>query len=66
MVDVPLDKIHRDMGRPEDVVDAMTQKLGADMLIMGTKVKHSLRATLRGNAGEKIMEKLEIDMLVLN
>jgi universal stress protein E len=66
MIDVPLENIHRDMGRPEDVVDAYCKKLNADLLVMGTKVKHSLRATLRGNAGEKIMERLEIDMLVLN
>lgn len=66
MVEIPLENIHRDMGRPEEVVDAMCKSLNADMLVMGTKVKHSLRATLRGNAGEKIMERLEIDMLVLN
>ena len=66
MVDVPLENIHRDMGKPEDIVDEMCEKLNADLLVMGTKVKHSLRATLRGNAGEKIMERLEIDMLVLN
>ena len=66
MVDVPLENIHRDMARPEEIVDAICKSLTADMLVMGTKVKHSLRATLRGNAGEKIMERLEIDMLVLN
>jgi len=66
MVDVPKENIHRDMGRPEDVVHDMVEKLNADLLVMGTKVKHSLRATLRGNAGEKIMARLEIDMLVLN
>lgn len=66
MIDVPLENIHRDMGRPEDVVKTYCEKLNADLFVMGTKVKHSLRATLRGNAGEKIMERLEIDMLVLN
>lgn len=66
MIDIPVENIHRDMGRPEDIVHDMTKSLNADMLVMGTKVKHSLRATLRGNAGEKIMERLEIDMLVLN
>jgi len=66
MIDIPKDNIHRDMGHPEDVVHEMTKKLNADLLVMGTKVKHSLRATLRGNAGEKIMARLEIDMLVLS
>ncbi len=66
MVDIPVENIHRDMGRPEDIVDEMTKTLKADLLVMGTKTKHSIRATLRGNAGEKIMDKLEIDMLVLN
>jgi universal stress protein E len=66
MVDVPKENIHRDMGHPEDVVHEMTQRLNADLLVMGTKVKHSLRAHLRGNAGEKIMARLEIDMLVLS
>ena len=66
MIDVPLENIHRDMGRPEDIVDTYCKSLNADLLVMGTKAKHSLRATLRGNAGEKIMERLEIDMLVLN
>jgi len=66
MSEVPMENIHRDMGRPEDVIYDVAQKINADFVILGTKPHHSIRATLRGNTSEKVMDKLNIDVLALN
>ena len=65
MADVPLENIHRDMGKPEDVIYDVAQKIGADIVILGTKARHSIRAKMRGNTSEKVMDKLNIDVLAL-
>lgn len=66
MADVSLENIHRDMGKPEDVIFDVAQKVNADFVILGTKPRHSIRATLRGNTSEKVMDKLNIDVMALN
>jgi len=66
MVDVPRENIHRDMGRPEDIIADVANKVAADLVILGTKARQGLRATLRGNTGEKVMDKLTVDVLALN
>ncbi len=66
IVDIPRENIHRDMGRPEDVISDMAEKLQADLVIIGSKARKGLRATLRGNTSEKVFEKLSTDILVIN
>ena len=66
MADLPRENIHRDMGKPEDVISATVEKVGADLVILGTKARHGLRATLRGNTSEKVMDKLAVDVMALN
>ncbi len=66
IVDVPRENIHRDMGPPEDIIADVAKKLQADLVIIGSKARKGLRATLRGNTSEKVLEKLSTDILVLN
>ena len=68
IIDIPLENIHRDMGRPEDVICDMAQKVQADLVILGTAARQEgIRVTLRGgNIAEKVIEKLSTDILVLN
>jgi universal stress protein E len=66
MSEVPMENIHRDMGKPEDVINDVAQKINADIVILGTKSRHSIRAKLRGNTSEKVMDKMNIDVLALN
>lgn len=63
---LPYENIHRDMGRPEDIILEAVEKVGADLVILGTKARHGLRASLRGNTGEKVVEKLAVDVMALN
>ena len=56
----------QDMGKPEDVIFDVAQKVNADFVILGTKPHHSIRAALRGNTSEKVMDKLNIDVMALN
>jgi universal stress protein E len=66
LVDIPLENIHRDMGKPEDIIAEVAEKVGADLVILGTKARTGLRATLRGNTSEKVMNKLKVDVMTLN
>lgn len=66
LVDLPRENIHRDMGKPEDVISAIAQKTGADIVVMGAKGRKGLVGALKGNTSEKVMEKLTVDVLVLN
>jgi len=66
MSDVPIENIHRDMGKPEDVIFDVAQKVNADFVILGTKPRHSIRAALRGNTSEKVMDRLNIDVMALS
>jgi len=66
MSGVPLENIHRDMGKPEDVIYDVAKKVNADIVILGSKPRHSIRAALRGNTSEKVMDRLDIDVLALN
>lgn len=66
MVDLPRENIHRDMGRAEDIISDVARKVNADLVIVGTKARHGLQATLRGNVSEKIIDKLTVDVMALN
>lgn len=66
MSGVPIENVHRDMGRPEDVVADLAKQINADFVIVGTKARHGLRAKMRGNTSEKVMDKLNVDVLALN
>jgi universal stress protein E len=66
MTDLPRENIHRDMGRPEDIISAVVTKVNADLVILGTKARQGLRTSLRSNVSEKIIDKLTVDVIALN
>lgn len=66
LVDLPLENIHRDMGKPENVISDIAQKIGADIVIMGAKGRQGLAGAIKGNTSEKVMDKLTVDVLALS
>jgi len=66
IVDIPRENLHRDMGKPADVIVEVAEKVKADLVILGTKARKGLRATLRGNTVELVLENLSVDVLMLN
>ena len=66
MSGLPREKIHRDMGKPEDVIAGIADKVNADMVVLGISSRKGLAATFSSHTSEKVMEKITIDVVALN
>lgn len=58
--------VHIGKGRAADVIVNSTKSLAPQMLILGTRARKGLKGVLLGNTAEKILDQLEIDVLVIN
>ncbi|NMP31466.1 universal stress protein UspE [Thalassotalea sp. M1531] len=52
-------------GLPEDVIESLSQKLDAELVILGTIGRTGLSAALIGNTAEHVIDKLNCDVLAL-
>ncbi|MBT8041082.1 MAG: universal stress protein [Xanthomonadales bacterium] len=66
MSGLPREKIYRDMGKPEDVIAATAERIGADMVIIGISPRTGLSAKFASHTTEKVMEKITVDVVALN
>jgi len=60
---VESDKIHIKRGQPEDVIVAKAKKLGANLVVVGTSARSGFSALVNGNTVEKVLDRLECDIL---
>jgi universal stress protein E len=63
---VDLDKVHVRKGAADKVITRAAKDLNAQALILGTKARKGLKGALLGNTAEKILDQLQIDVLVVN
>jgi nucleotide-binding universal stress UspA family protein len=54
------------MGRPEEVIAGVAEKVGADMIVLGISRRSGLAARLSSHTTEKVMELVDIDVVALN
>jgi len=66
MSGLPREQIHRDMGKPEDVIAGVADKVDADMVILGISSRKGLARTFSSHTTEKVMEKIDIDVVALS
>jgi universal stress protein E len=66
MSGLPREQIHRDMGKPEDVIAATAERIGADMVILGISPRTGISAKFASHTTEKVMEKITVDVVALN
>lgn len=66
MSGLPRENIHRDMGKPEEVISSLAEKLGADMVILGISPRQGLSAAFASHTTEKVMEKITVDVVAIN
>ena len=66
MSGLPRENIHRDMGKPEDVIAALAEKLDADMVILGISPRQGLAAAFSSHTTEKVMEKITVDVVAMS
>jgi len=66
MSGLPRENIHRDMGKPEDVIASLAERVGADMVILGISPRQGLSAAFASHTTEKVMEKITIDVVAIS
>ncbi len=62
---IPVENTHVKEGLPEDVIQAMADKLDAELVILGTIGRTGLSAALIGNTAEHVIDRLNCDVLAL-
>ena len=60
---VASDRIHIQLGEPDDVIVNGARNLNASLVVVGNSGRSGLAAMVRGNTVEKILDKLECDVL---
>ena len=63
MTEVDTANIHVVSGDPEDVIADVAKKIGADVVVIGTRNRAS---RWRGNTAERIINKVDCDILAIN
>lgn len=58
--------IYLEEGRPENAVARVAEKIGADLVVIGTRNTHDVESKFRRNTAEKVLMKLNTDVIVLN
>lgn len=66
MSGLPRENIHRDMGKPEEVIAAVAAKVGADMVVLGISPRQGLSAAFASHTTEKVMERITVDVVAIN
>lgn len=56
-------KIHVKAGDPDEVIAAVAKKIGADLVVLGTRSRSN---RWRGNTSEKIITKVDCDILAIS
>jgi universal stress protein E len=62
---VDSDRIHIKLGRPEDVIAENARGLDVSLVVVGNSARSGLSALVNGNTVEKVVDKVECDILAL-
>ncbi len=66
MTGLPRENIHRDMGKPDDVIAGIAKVVNADMVVLGISARRGLSAAFSSHTTEGVMEKITVDVVALN
>ncbi len=62
---VASDRIHIQMGKPEDVIVNSANEIDASLVVVGNSARSGLSAVINSNTVEKVLDRLECDVLSL-
>lgn len=62
---VPRDRVHIHEGGARDLVIALTERLRADVVVMGAVSRRGLKRLFLGNTAEEVLDKLPCDLLIV-
>jgi universal stress protein E len=60
---LPTDKVHAEEGDPASVISRYAQEIEADTVLIGTVARHGASALMKGNTSEKVLSKLDLDVI---
>lgn len=60
------DRVHIQRGQAADVVSSTARDLRVDVLVMGTVARQGVAAMVLGNTAEQIIDKVDMDILVVS
>ena len=63
---LPENQIHVDQGPPELLIPEISEKIGAQLVVIGTVARSGLQGILLGNTAEQVLNRLRTDVLVLS
>ena len=66
MTGLPRENIHRDMGKPDEVIADVVSQVNADMVVLGFSTRKGLAAKFSSHTSEGVMEKITVDVVALN
>jgi universal stress protein E len=62
---VPRDRVHIHEGHARELVIALTERLHADVVVMGAVSRRGLKRLFLGNTAEEVLDKLPCDLLIV-
>ena len=65
LTDLPNDRIHVQLGAPEDIIPKLATQLEADGILIGMTRRTGLQQAFRGNTIEKIIGDVSQDVMML-
>lgn len=63
---LPTDHVHLGEGDPADAVAAYAEEIKADIVVIGTMHRTGAAALMRGNTSEKVLRRVQQDVLTLS
>lgn len=60
---VSSDRIHIQMGEPDDVIVRGARDLDASLVVIGNSARSGLSAVINGNTVERVLDRLDCDVL---
>ena len=63
--DIPEAQVHIEHGEVDDAIAQTADRLRAQLVVMGTVGRHGINARLMGNTAERVLARLETDVLAL-
>jgi universal stress protein E len=64
--DLPNEQIHSEPGATDEVIASVAKQIDADVVVLGTRRRSGLAASMRGNTSERVIQALDVDVFAVN
>lgn len=64
--ELPNEQIHSEPGAADEVIANVAREIEADVVVIGTRRRTGLAASMRGNTSERVIQALDVDLFAVN